>query len=126
MKVFSLNNGDIPTLTTVFSCKPVSDCISVLSYKSVYKSFIKPVHKPPHISSSKLVPVVVHKCSVCKSSPGTRNKFVQVSVNNIICKTSVYLNNIYTDNVWRKSFKVILPSLPVNTISILLVNVITL
>ena len=63
--VFSLNNDDSPTLTLLSLCKPGSDCISVLFFKYLYNSFIKPVHKPPHMSSSKSDHIVVHKCSVC-------------------------------------------------------------
>ena len=41
--VFSLNNTDFPTLTSLSPGKPVSDCISVSPFKSVHNSFIKPI-----------------------------------------------------------------------------------
>ena len=44
--IFSLNNADFPTLTRLSPCKTVSDCVSVLPYKSVHNSFVKPVQKP--------------------------------------------------------------------------------
>ena len=55
---FSLNNADFPTLTSLSPRKPSSDCISVFPYKSAYDYFIKPVHKPSHISSIKPAAVV--------------------------------------------------------------------
>lgn len=52
VKAFSLNNVYFPTLTFLSPRELFSDCISVLSYKSVHNSFVKPVHKS-YISSIK-------------------------------------------------------------------------
>ena len=82
--VFSLNNAEFPTLTPLSPRKPVSYYITVSPNKSVHNSFIKPVQKPPYISSIKPVPAVVCKCSVYNFSLGARNEYVHVSVNHTI------------------------------------------
>ena len=121
---FSLSNADICTLTPLTHCKPVSDCINVLSHKSVQNSFIKPVHKPFYISSIKPVPVKVRKFSIYNSSLGAKNECVHVSVNNTSCKASVTHFSKCVTNVHYKVFKVVLPSLSVNTVSVPPVNVV--
>ena len=121
---FSLSNTDFPTLTHLSPLKPVSNCISVSPYNSVDDSFIKPFHKPSYISSIKPVSVVVRKCSIYNSSPGARNECVHVSVKNAICKATVTHFNECAVNIPRKVFKVLLPSLSVNTVSVPPVNVV--
>ena len=118
MTIFSSNNADFPTLTSLPPSKTVSDCISVSPYKSVHNSFIKPAQKLSYISSIKPVPLAVHKCSVYNSSLGARNECVNVSVNHTICKASVTHFSECTVNVHRKVFKVVLSSLSVNTVSV--------
>ena len=89
--VFSLNNANLSTITSLSYHKPVSDHISVSSYKSVNDLFIKSVHKPFHISSIKPILIVICKCSFHSSSLGARNDCVHVSVNHTICNASVIL-----------------------------------
>ena len=61
---------------------------------------------------------------VYNCSPGTRNECVHVSVNSTIRKASVTLFSKCAVNIRRKVFKVVLPSLSVNTISVPPVNVV--
>ena len=115
--IFSLNNADFSTLTSLSPRKRVSDCISISPYKSVHNSFIKPVQKPSYISSIKHIPLPVRKCFVYNSSLGARNEFVHVSVNYTISKASVNHFSECVVNVRRKVFKVVLSSLFVSTAS---------
>ena len=103
-------------ITSLCSCKPVSGCITLLSYKAVHNSFIKSAHKSFYVFSIKPVHVVVHNCSFYDFSPVARNVFVHASVCYAIFKTYVSLYSKYTINVRRKVFKVILQSLSVNTV----------
>ena len=98
--------------------------MSILPYKSVHNSFIKPVQKPSYISSIKPVPLAVRKCSVYNSSLGARNECVHVSVNHTICKASVTHFSECAVNVRRKVFKIVLSSLSVSTVSVPPVNVV--
>ena len=101
---FLSNNANFPTLTPQSSIKLVSDCVSVSPSKSVHNSCMKPVQKPSYISSIKLVPVVVCKCSIYNYS-GARNECVQVSVNHTIYKASVTHFSECAVNVCRKVSK---------------------
>lgn len=56
--------------------KPGSDCISVSSCKNVFNFLIKPGLKSVDISSNKIVPKDIHKCSAYNSFPGVQNKWV--------------------------------------------------
>ena len=114
---FWINNADFPTLTPLSPGKLVSDCVSLPSYKSVHNSFIKPVHKPSYTSSIKLVPVDICTFSGNNSSPIGRCECGHVSINCTICKASVTHFSEYTVNIRCKVFKVVLPSLSVNTVS---------
>ena len=98
--------------------------MSILPYKSVHNSFIKPVQKPSYISSIKPIPLVVRKCSVYNSSVGARNECVHVSVNHTICKASVTHFSECAVNVRRKVFRVVLSSLYVSAASVPPVNVV--
>ena len=122
MTAFSLSNADFPTLTPLSPRKP--DCISVSPYKSVHDSFIKPAQKPFYISSTKLVPLVVPKCSIYSSSFGVRNECVLFSVSHTICKASVIHFSECALNFCCKVFKVVLSSLSVSTVSVPPINVV--
>ena len=108
---FSFNNAEFPTLTPLFSCKHISDCINVPSYKSVRNSFIKPVHKTSNASSVKTVPEFVYKCFIYNSSPDAREKSCHVSVNDTICKASITYFSECNANICRKTFEVVLASI---------------
>ena len=103
MTAFSWNNADFHTVTSLSPHKPVSDCISVSPYKSVYNSFITPVQKSPSISSIKPVPVVARKCFVYNSSLSARNECVHVSVTHTVYKASVTHFSECAVNVRHKS-----------------------
>ena len=122
LTIFSLSNADFPTLTPLSHCTPVSDCISVLSNKSVNNSFFKPVKNPSYISSIKPVPLVVCKCSVYNCSLGARNKCVHVSVNHTICKAFLTHFSECAAHVRGDVFKFVLSSFFVCRVSVPPVN----
>ena len=91
-------------------CTPVFDCITVLSYKSVHNSFLKPVKNSSYISSIKAIPLDVRKCSVYNSSLSTRNKYVHVSVNHAIWKAFLTHFSEYAAHVRGDVFIFVLSS----------------
>ena len=124
MTILSLNNADFPTLTLLSPRKTVFDCISVLPYKSIHNSFIKPVQKLSYIPSIKPISLAARKCSVYNSSLDARNECFNVFVNDTICKASVTHFSECAVDVRRKVFKVVLLCLSVSTISVPPVNVV--
>ena len=121
---FSFKNAESPTLTLLSPRKPISDCINIPFYKSVHNSLFTPVHKPFYASSIKTVPQFVHKSSIYNSTSGAKKKFFHVPVNHTICKAFITHFSKCTINIWRKTFKRLLPSLSESTVSVLIVNVV--